>query len=164
MVNAGDVTNVINGYIENNLPIYLIHLPTKQLMKRDGVKAFVESAIDIDYFLQFTEEYEMETYVRIWVKRETSYAIFSHRWSNAEPSFEKMRNGKIDKGSTGGKKLAEFCKRAREYGCEFAWSDTCCIDKANNAESQESLNSMFNWYGHAKVCITYLGKQRPQRI
>jgi len=75
-----------------------------------------------------------------------------------EPSFEKMHDAKINFGSTGGKKLIGFCEKAKEYGCEFAWSDTCCIDKASSAGFQESLNSMFNWYRHVKVCIAYLGE------
>ncbi|KAG1764476.1 hypothetical protein EV702DRAFT_1215441 [Suillus placidus] len=29
---------------------------------------------------------------------------------------------------------------------DMAWSDTCCTDKSNNVELQESVNSMFVWY------------------
>jgi len=126
----------------------------------DLVKTFIRFAMDkatIHNFLLYNKS-EIEKQVRIWVKRGTCYAIFSHRWSNNGLSFEKMRNGQVDIGSTGGKKLAEFCKRARKFGCKYAWTDTCCIDKANNAEFQESLNSMFDWYQHAMVCIVYLGE------
>jgi len=48
--------------------------------------------------------------------------------------------------------------KAKEYGCDFTWTDTCCIDKENNLEFQESLDSMFNWYRCAEVCIVHLGK------
>jgi hypothetical protein len=38
--------------------------------------------------------------------------------------------------------------------------DTCCIDKSNNAELSEAINSMFNWYKRARVCYTYLADVR----
>ncbi|KAG0706487.1 WD40-repeat-containing domain protein [Suillus ampliporus] len=46
--------------------------------------------------------------------------------------------------SVGGiRKLQLFCQLARAAGYRWAWSDTCCIDKSNNVELQESLTSMF---------------------
>jgi hypothetical protein len=160
MANATVIADIINGHIENFLPIRLIPLPTKKLVIRDDVRALIHATLDkktIDTFLQLSPII-LKRRVRIWIKRRAGYAIFSHRWSNDEPSFEKMRDGKMNHGSTGFKKLAEFCKKAMEYGCDFAWSDICCIDKASSAEFQESLNSMFSWYRHAKVCIAYLGQ------
>ncbi|KAJ8593149.1 hypothetical protein M405DRAFT_686496, partial [Rhizopogon salebrosus TDB-379] len=38
----------------------------------------------------------------------------------------------------------------------WAWSDTCCIDKTNNVELQESIISMFAWYRLSSVTIVYL--------
>lgn len=34
--------------------------------------------------------------------------------------------------------------------------DTCCIDKTNNTELSEAINSMFRWYEDAKICYAYL--------
>lgn len=34
--------------------------------------------------------------------------------------------------------------------------DTCCIDKTNNTELSEAINSMFAWNRDAKVCYAYL--------
>ena len=34
--------------------------------------------------------------------------------------------------------------------------DTCCIDKLNNTELQEAINSMFRWYRNAAKCYVYL--------
>ncbi|EJF60827.1 hypothetical protein DICSQDRAFT_24722, partial [Dichomitus squalens LYAD-421 SS1] len=48
------------------------------------------------------------------------------------------------------------CDLALAEGYEFAWADTCCIDKSSSAELSEALNSMYNWYGHAVVCYAYL--------
>ncbi|KAJ8580750.1 hypothetical protein M405DRAFT_885991 [Rhizopogon salebrosus TDB-379] len=58
-------------------------------------------------------------------------------------------------------KLQFFCKFARDVGCRLAWSDTCCIDKSNHAEVQQSLNSMFVWYRHSALTIVYLSDVLP---
>ena len=34
--------------------------------------------------------------------------------------------------------------------------DTCCIDKSNNTELAEAINSMFRWYRNAAKCYVYL--------
>lgn len=54
-------------------------------------------------------------------------------------------------------KLSTFCIKARKYGCQFAWSDTCCINKESSAELDESIRSMFRWYHNALICIVYFG-------
>ena len=36
------------------------------------------------------------------------------------------------------------------------WVDTCCIDKTNNAELSEAINSMWKWYSNSGVCFAYL--------
>jgi hypothetical protein len=40
--------------------------------------------------------------------------------------------------------------------CSYVWIDTCCIDKTNNAELSEAINSMFRWYRNSKLCLVYL--------
>ncbi|KIJ10675.1 hypothetical protein PAXINDRAFT_138305, partial [Paxillus involutus ATCC 200175] len=56
----------------------------------------------------------------------------------------------------GFEKLMEFCKKAAEFGCNLAWSDTCCIDKSSSAELDEAIRSMFRWYHQAHICIVHL--------
>jgi hypothetical protein len=48
-----------------------------------------------------------------------------------------------------------ICILAREYGLQYAWIDTCCIDKSSSAELSEAINSMFAWYRKAAVCCVY---------
>lgn len=58
-------------------------------------------------------------------------------------------------------KLDHFCTISRNiYGCEWAWSDTCCINKTDLSELDESIRSMFRWYRGAAVCIVHLGSTR----
>jgi Heterokaryon incompatibility protein (HET) len=59
------------------------------------------------------------------------------------------------------KKLRLFCETARDAGYSWAWSDTCCIDKSNNVEVQESVNSTFVWYHHSALTIVYLSDVPP---
>ncbi|KAG9314864.1 hypothetical protein JVU11DRAFT_3961 [Chiua virens] len=53
-------------------------------------------------------------------------------------------------------KLQKFCKVARDAGFHWAWSDTCCIDKADHFVLQEALVSMFSWYRGASLTIVFL--------
>ena len=37
-----------------------------------------------------------------------------------------------------------FCgEQAQRDGLQYFWVDTCCIDKSNNNELSEAINSMF---------------------
>ncbi|GMF70448.1 unnamed protein product [Aspergillus oryzae] len=83
-----------------------------------------------------------------------SYAILSHTWQEMEVTFQDITTGVIDK--KGFKKVKDCCTFARADGYEYAWIDTCCIDKTSSAELSESLNSMYRWYQEADVCYAYL--------
>ena len=41
-------------------------------------------------------------------------------------------------------------------GSTTSGSDTCCIAKNSNAELSEAINSMYQWYKDARICIAYL--------
>ena len=95
----------------------------------------------------------------------TEYAILSHRWiDNTEVNYEEMvslanmEKGKrnVIRGRSGYKKILDTCRQARKDGYEWAWVDTCCIDKGSSAELSEAINSMYRWYTNAKVCYAYL--------
>ena len=83
------------------------------------------------------------------------YAIFSHRWGAEEVTLKDLDDGTA-KTKAGYRKL-EFCgEQATRDGLLYFWIDTCCIDKANNAELSEAINSMFKWYHNARKCYVYL--------
>ena len=83
------------------------------------------------------------------------YAILSHRWGDHEVSFNGMRKGTAPPGS-GMIKIENFCRLAAARGFEWAWIDTCCIDKRSSAELSEAINAMFKWYKHSGECYVYL--------
>ena len=85
------------------------------------------------------------------------YAILSHTWGadGEEVTFKELIED-TGKNKAGYKKI-EFCrKQAVREGIQHFWVDTCCIDKANNTELSEAINSMFRWYENADKCYVYL--------
>lgn len=83
------------------------------------------------------------------------YAILSHTWEDGEVLFHNMANlGALH--LPGFAKISKFCERARSESLEFAWIDTCCIDKSSSAELSEAINAMYEWYSRASVCYVYL--------
>jgi hypothetical protein len=89
------------------------------------------------------------------------YAILSHTWGEQEVAYKDLQNNKdiedVDARLKGGYQKIFFCAtQARRDGLDYFWVDTCCIDKANNAELSEAINSMFCWYQRASTCYVYL--------
>jgi hypothetical protein len=91
------------------------------------------------------------------------YAILSHRWKEGEEvSFQEMQSGGVENKS-GYKKIKLCCDQAAKDGIDYAWVDTCCIDKTIGAELSESINSMYRWYQNAAVCYVYLSDVLPEK-
>lgn len=83
------------------------------------------------------------------------YAILSHRWGSDEVSFQDFEKG-LRQSREGFAKIDNCCDLALSHNNEWAWVDTCCIDKKSSAELTEAINSMYNWYKRASVCYVYL--------
>ncbi|KAF4614317.1 hypothetical protein G7Y89_g15419 [Cudoniella acicularis] len=83
------------------------------------------------------------------------YAILSHRWEKEEVAFQDLLNG-VGVSMAGYAKITGCCAQAISDGWQYAWVDSCCIDKSSSAELSEAINSMFKWYRNAQVCYVYL--------
>ncbi|KAK4450367.1 heterokaryon incompatibility protein-domain-containing protein [Podospora aff. communis PSN243] len=85
------------------------------------------------------------------------YAILSHTWDQNEPEvlFEDMKRPDHVQ-MTRYDKIEHTCRLAIEEGLEWAWIDTCCIDKSSSAELSEAINSMFRRYENSAVCFAHL--------
>jgi hypothetical protein len=85
------------------------------------------------------------------------YAILSHTWGpdSDEVTYRDLING-AGKDKSGYKKLSFCANQAKLDGLQHFWVDTCCIDKSNNIELAEAINSMFRWYRNAEKCYVYL--------
>lgn len=86
-----------------------------------------------------------------------NYAILSHTWEDDEVSFQDFQDIALARRMMGFNKIKYCCEQAAEDGFEWAWVDTCCIDKTSSSELSEAINSMYDWYGTAMVCYVYLG-------
>ncbi|KAH8588754.1 heterokaryon incompatibility, partial [Bisporella sp. PMI_857] len=85
------------------------------------------------------------------------YAILSHTWGDddQEVTFKDIATN-TEKQKAGYRKI-RFCgQQALSDGLQYFWVDTCCIDKSNNTELSEVINSMFRWYQNATRCYVYL--------
>ena len=107
-------------------------------------------------------------YVRIQndVAEYYRYAMFSHKWEVNEPLFDKVvRIVVYDlEESLTHNKLQMFCRIVRDAGLHWAWSDTCCINKADHFVLQEALVAMFKWYqGSALTLVLLRGVPSPSK-
>ena len=82
-------------------------------------------------------------------------AILPHRWRLEEITLQDLER-RANPGKRGWAKLCQFRDFARNRGHQYIWLDTCCIDKTNNTELSEAINSMYQWYAGASVCYAYL--------
>ncbi|KAL5372833.1 hypothetical protein DPSP01_013203 [Paraphaeosphaeria sporulosa] len=90
-----------------------------------------------------------------------AYAILSHTWDGQEVTFQNLKNHNdinyVEKKLKGGYQKLFFCaQQAKQDSLNYFWVDTCCIDKTNNIELLEAINSMFRWYQNAERCYVYL--------
>jgi hypothetical protein len=83
------------------------------------------------------------------------YAILSHRWETDEVPFQDMKTGEVFR-KEGYEKIKGCCLQVAKDGWQYAWIDTCCIDKSSSAELSQAINSMYQWYHDANVCYAYL--------
>jgi KaiC/GvpD/RAD55 family RecA-like ATPase len=89
------------------------------------------------------------------------YAILSHTWGGQEATFKDLRNysniEEVDAKFQEGYRKIFFCaQQAKRDNLDYIWVDTCCIDKTNNTELSEAINSMFRWYQNANKCYVFL--------
>jgi hypothetical protein len=84
------------------------------------------------------------------------YAILSHTWDIDEVTFNDFAIMNHWRHKKGAQKILKLCEKAQTHTLEYAWIDTCCIDKCSSAELTEAINSMFRWYKLATYCYVYL--------
>ncbi|KAI0125131.1 hypothetical protein BJ170DRAFT_557068, partial [Xylariales sp. AK1849] len=83
------------------------------------------------------------------------YAILSHTWEDEEVTYQDFANLAVAKRKKGWSKIQQTCTLALEK-YDYAWVDTCCIDKSSSADLTEAINSMFQWYEEAAICYAYI--------
>jgi len=90
------------------------------------------------------------------------YAILSHTWEYDEEITLQGLSGPLAVAQRRGfLKIQQTCALAAQNSLEWAWVDTCCINKQASAELFEAINSMFRWYQNAAVCYVFLADLEP---
>ena len=85
-----------------------------------------------------------------------AYAILSHTWlPGQEVTFDEFKRG-LGRDKAGFDKIRFCAQQAQRDGLRHFWVDTCCINKADAAELQHAINSMFRWYQEATRCYVLL--------
>jgi hypothetical protein len=84
------------------------------------------------------------------------YAILSHTWGEQEVVFDDLKDIENVQSKEGYRKIRFCAQQTKRDGLNHFWVDTCCIDKANNTELSEAINSMFRWYQNAVKCYVFL--------
>ncbi|KAI9460058.1 hypothetical protein HD554DRAFT_1597569 [Boletus coccyginus] len=139
-------------------PHVLINTTTGRLHNRAERAAAFES---LPVFKRFISS--MVTHIDyVLIKREVRwhfrYVMLLHKWEENEPLFHQVIHivvYDLDESPTHDK-LQTFCKIVRDAGFDWAWSDTCCIDKSDHFVLQEALVAMFKWYQGSAMMIVFL--------
>jgi hypothetical protein len=102
-----------------------------------------------------TSTYQLESFLGT---EKPPYAILSHTWeSEGEILLNDLQSPPSQLSSKAGwSKVKNTCDCAIQDGYDYAWIDTCCIDKSSSTELSEAINSMFRWYKQAAVCYAFL--------
>lgn len=142
------------------MPRVLIDTTTGQLHDRiQQAQAFEALPVFNELVSSMTTEAQVD-HARIWreVREFYQYVMLSHKWELGEPLLRDVEQTTVYKlePSLVNTKLQTFCSIVRSLGFQWAWSDTCCVDKANNVVLQESLVAMFTWYRGSSLTLVYL--------
>lgn len=88
------------------------------------------------------------------------YSILSHVWGKDEATFQHVQGladlSVYERWSRVSLKVRNCCSYASDLGFRWVWIDTCCINKSSSAKLSEAINSMYEWYSLAALCIAFL--------
>lgn len=161
---AGVIRSSIDVQLEN-APLRLLHTTIGLLCDREAQITAFKTSTEYKELLLFVMKHPDSRVEHIGevVEKYFRCVMLSHRWDAKESLLQEIHGKIVYKlHPVGGiVKLQSFCKIACDAGYRWAWMDTCCIDKTNNVELQESINSMFVWYHHSALTIVYLSDVPP---
>ncbi len=88
----------------------------------------------MDFQLMNTTTLKLELFNE---QRIPKYAILSHTWADEEILYDEMIriNGESSPPAiqkSGYLKIGGTCDKTRSHGFEYAWIDTCCIDRSSS--------------------------------
>ena len=152
---------MIRGVVQDAIrdsPLVLINTGSGRLLDKPAQASSFESQTIFHELVSSTTTEIDRNRIEDEVGHYYRYAMFSHNWEGNEPLFEEVVHVVVYelKESLTHDKLQMFCKVVRDAGLHWAWSDTCCINKADPAVLQEALVSMFQWYQGSSMTVVRL--------
>ncbi|KAI6022663.1 hypothetical protein EDC04DRAFT_3143649 [Pisolithus marmoratus] len=161
------IDSIIRGILES-CPLVVIDVSTGFLCDRsERTRIFKASAMFKELVSSMTREPDDERIRRVVVIF-FGYVMFSHAWQGNEPLYQDVKEAKSVwnlPDTPLNEKLRSFCKQARRLGHNWAWSDTCCIDKTTSTILNQSLTSMYKWYADSAATIVFLaGVVHPTKL
>ena len=159
------IRKVVRDVVRDS-PRVLIHTISGRLLDKPEQASLFESLPVYKELISSMTVHINHAHIQQEVAQFYRYATFSRTWKDNEPLFEKVLHIMVYnlEESPTHDKLRMFCKIAWDSGFHWAWSDTCCINKADHFVLQEALVSMFRWYEGSAVTIVFLrGVHSPAR-
>ncbi|EIW77445.1 hypothetical protein CONPUDRAFT_62402, partial [Coniophora puteana RWD-64-598 SS2] len=162
------IDQLLGRYVHNKVPARLIYIPERRLVNRSFVLEHSRERL-CQAFAGYPRKVS-EVSLEAELRKTIAYATLSHRWGRKEATYadyvafyERWKNGSDmarHSQDPGYVKLWNFLDAASARGIQFAWADTCCIDKSSSSELDEAIRSMFRWYKNSALCIVHLAQTR----
>ncbi|KAG6334669.1 hypothetical protein ID866_4418 [Astraeus odoratus] len=140
------------------LPTHLINTIDGRLYERSALRDHFMSSETCSHLVSLmrTKTLVNTEFIKEVVQTYFQYAMLSHRWETYEPLFHNLSDGVFAPGfSLRFSKLTSFCRIAQCHGLDWAWCDTCCINRESSAGLDEAIRSMFRWYSESALTIVY---------
>ncbi|KAI6040395.1 hypothetical protein EDC04DRAFT_2996564 [Pisolithus marmoratus] len=161
-ISPSETVVAIDVIVRENLrsyPLVVINVTTGCLCdSSERVRIFKADPSFKELVSSMTSQLDNERILRV-VGRFYAYTTFSHAWQGNEPLFQDVNAAQSVwnlPDTPLNEKLRNFCKKTRRLGYNWAWSDTCCIDKTASSILNQSLTSMYKWYADSAVTLVFL--------
>ncbi|KAF8555063.1 TPR-like protein [Imleria badia] len=141
-----------------HFPRVLINMTTGRLQNKTEQAAAFMSLPIVNKLVSSMTTHIDRRHIKREVRHFFRYVMLSHKWEENEPLFQQVIHMAVYdlQQSPTHDKLQMFCKIVRDAGFDWAWSDTCCIDKQDHFVLQEALVAMFKWYRSSALVIVFL--------
>ena len=152
-----DIRKIVKATLQDS-PFELIDTSTGKIHSRDARESMFESSSVCKELISSMTTHISRSRIKRVVREYFQYVVLSHRWEDNEPLFREVVHITVYdlKDSPTHDKLQTYCKIAQNAGFRWAWSDTCCINKADEFVLRQSLVAMFRWYQGAALMIVFL--------
>ncbi|KAN0094879.1 hypothetical protein V8E55_003166 [Tylopilus felleus] len=160
-VNPGETRKTIQRAVQDtirDLPRVLINTHSGRLCDKSQQAASFESHTVFNKLVSSMTTWIDNDRIKDEVTEYYRYGMFSHKWEDNEPLFESVVRIIVHdlEESPTHDKLKMFCRIVQDVGFHWAWSDTCCINKAEQTVLQEALVSIFKWYEGSELTVVFL--------